>query len=192
MPLPEREGRFLLQAGLVEAEGKKRALFLKLWEQHREYLHGLCRRHLGSASDAEEAMSELAMKLWRKLPWPEALIHPKGWLRRMALNVCIDLRRGRRSGDWLVELEELENEEGGLSSCTRTPEQVLLGREMWGETREQLEALSPGLRQVAQLHFVEELSYAVIAAQLGLSQVNVRKRIERARTQLRHARLSAR
>jgi RNA polymerase sigma-70 factor, ECF subfamily len=136
-------------------------------------------------------MSELSMKLWRKLPWPQVLLHPKGWLRRMALNVCIDLRRGRRCGEELVELESLENEQGTFTSCTRTPEQVLLGRELWGEAREHLEALSPGLRQVAELHFVEELPYAAIAHQLGLSQVNVRKRIERARTQLRHARLAS-
>ena len=62
---------------------------------------------------------------------------------------------------------------------------ALLTAESEAENRRRVDCLPPELREPFVLRFYEELSGEEIAAQLGLSSANVRKRLQLARAFLR-------
>jgi RNA polymerase sigma-70 factor, ECF subfamily len=63
-------------------------------ENHREELTVYCRRTLGSAFDADDAVQETMVRAWRGLEQFEGRASLRSWLYRIATNVCCDMRRG--------------------------------------------------------------------------------------------------
>jgi RNA polymerase sigma-70 factor (ECF subfamily) len=64
-------------------------------EEHRRELTAHCRRLLGSATDADDAVQEALWRAWRRLDGFEHRSSLRTWLYRIATNVCIDMRRRR-------------------------------------------------------------------------------------------------
>jgi RNA polymerase sigma-70 factor (ECF subfamily) len=61
-------------------------------EGHRRELTALCRRELGSACEAEDAVQETLVRAWGRLHQLEDPGALRAWLRRIATNVCHDMR----------------------------------------------------------------------------------------------------
>jgi RNA polymerase sigma-70 factor, ECF subfamily len=84
-------------AGLVDAarRGDEDA-FRLLLEPHRPAIHAHCYRMLGSLFDADDALQETLLRVWRGLPGFQGHELLRPWLYRIATNVCLDvLGRGR-------------------------------------------------------------------------------------------------
>src|SRR6202035_322322 len=81
-----------------------------LGEIHRRYVRrvfGLCRYMLDSRENAEDATSEVFLKLQRSIESYDGSIPFARWLLRVAGNHCIDaLRRRKRGRQVIVEAEE--------------------------------------------------------------------------------------
>lgn len=65
-------------------------------EAHRRALTGYCYRMLGSGFDAEDAVQETMVRAWRAADSLEKQAALKGWLYRIASNVCFDMLQGSR------------------------------------------------------------------------------------------------
>ncbi len=63
-------------------------------ESHRRALTGYCYRMLGSGSEAEDAVQETMVRAWRSADRLVARGALKGWLHRIASNVCFDMLDG--------------------------------------------------------------------------------------------------
>ena len=64
----------------------------------------ICRRMLGETGEAEEAAQDTFMKLHRH--WPQIEGDPGPWLYRIAVNTCLDRRRGLRGNVALLEMAD--------------------------------------------------------------------------------------
>ncbi len=159
-----------------------------LGEIHRRYVRrvfGLCRYMLDSRESAEDATSEVFLKLQRSIESYDGSIPFPRWLLRVAGNQCIDvLRRGRRGRQVIVEVED-----GAAVIEATSSEPSPLGTIITMEERAQLQAaiarLPENYRVPLVLRYYSELSYDEIAQQLGLQRNHVAALIFRAKQELR-------
>ena len=66
-----------------------------------------------------------------------------------------------------------------------SPEDFVLLAQMGNGIRGAIEALPRPLRMVAEMRFVQELEYDVIAERMSITEANARKRVQQARELLR-------
>ncbi len=159
-----------------------------LGEIHRRYVRrafGLCRYMLDSRESAEDATSEVFLKLQRSIESYDGSIPFPRWLLRVAGNQCIDaLRRRRRGRQVIVEVED-----GAAVIEATSSEPSPLGTVIRMEERVQLQAaiarLPENYRVPLVLRYYSELSYDEIGQQLGLQRNHVATLIFRAKQELR-------
>jgi RNA polymerase sigma-70 factor (ECF subfamily) len=158
-----------------------------LGEIHHRYVRrvfGLCRYMLGSRESAEDATSEVFLKLQRSIESYDGSIPFPRWLLRVTGNQCIDLlRRGRRERQVIVEVED-----GAAVIEATSSEPSPLGNVIRMAERAQLQAaiarLPENYRVPLVLRYYSELSYDEIGQQLGLQRNHVAALIFRGKQEL--------
>jgi RNA polymerase sigma-70 factor, ECF subfamily len=73
-------------------------------EGYRQELRAHCRRTLGSAFEAEDAVQETLLRAWRSYSHFEGRAALRSWLHRIASNVCVDMLRGRQRRPQPIDL----------------------------------------------------------------------------------------
>ncbi|HYW17492.1 MAG TPA: sigma-70 family RNA polymerase sigma factor [Allosphingosinicella sp.] len=92
------EGRPLADA-LTAVAGGDRAAMADLYQRTSSKLFGICLRLLGSEAEAEEALQETYVAVWRKAGlFDPAKASPITWLAILARNKAIDRLRVRKPG----------------------------------------------------------------------------------------------
>jgi RNA polymerase sigma-70 factor (ECF subfamily) len=159
-----------------------------LGEIHRRYVRrvfGLCRYMLDSRESAEDATSEVFLKLQRSIESYNGSIPFPRWLLRVAGNQCIDVLRRRRRGQQVI----VEVEDGAAVIEATSAEPSPLGAVISMEERVQLQAaiarLPENYRVPLVLRYYSELSYDEIGQQLGLQRNHVAALLFRAKQELR-------
>jgi RNA polymerase sigma-70 factor (ECF subfamily) len=159
-----------------------------LGEIHHRYVRrvlGLCRYMLDSRESAEDATSEVFLKLQRSIDSYDGSIPFPRWLLRVAGNQCIDvLRRRRRERQVIVEVED-----GAAVIEATSAEPSPLGTVIRMAEKAELQAaigrLPENYRVPLVLRYYSELSYDEIGQQLDLQRNHVAALIFRAKQELR-------
>lgn len=163
--------------------------FWSLWMEHRPHLRAVCYRQMERVhADADDAVSRSMLVAYAKLPsYAAEILDVEAWLTRLACNVCLDMKKERCRGTRKSEVlddQVLTRREASLPEPL-SPEQSVLGAQLTNTILQAIDDLPDGLRAVARMRFVQEASYDAIAAELAITEVNARKRVQQAREQLR-------
>ena len=152
------------------------AAFTVAAEQYQDMVYRIALSALGNAADAEDAVQEVFLKLYRQSA-PPAGDSLRYWLIRVTVNHCRDLLRSpwrkRR-----VSLAELP------ADAVDSAEPVF-SREDQRELYRAVMYLPEKYRTVVHLFYYEELSVREIAQLLKLNPTAVTTRLSRARAKLK-------
>jgi RNA polymerase sigma-70 factor (ECF subfamily) len=174
-----------LESVIERARGHDAEALGEIYRLYVRRVFGLCRHMLDSRESAEDATSEVFLKLQRSIKSYDGSIPFPRWLLRVAGNQCIDaLRRRQRGRKVIVEVED-----GAVAIETAgsepSPLGVVLSTEERVQVRDAIAHLPENYRVPLVLRYYGELSYDEIAQQLGLQRNNVAALIFRAKQELR-------
>ena len=160
--------------------------FWTLWQQYQRHLYSVCLRQMsGDEAEADDAVSRSMMVARDRLPeHAQRIENLEAWLTRLTCNVCLDIHRERRRlGRGAINIDA-DGAEPALM-VKATPESAYYSCEVRVVIARAIAGLPVQLRDAADLRFIQETSYQIIAARLSITPENARKRVQQARALLR-------
>lgn len=139
-------------------------------------LVAICQARVGQRADAEELAQETLLRAMRSLGTLESELSFEGWLRGIAIHLCIDFHRSRGRRSLPVDTTGRESTD---------PARVVADDEELDQLRQRVEELPTELKEVLYLHYYDELTYDAMAVWLGVARATVNERLSKARALLR-------
>lgn len=154
--------------------GGKDAALAVLYDRYHRQCFSFSLRILAAEGDAEEAVQETFVRVWRSAgQYDRSKAGVGSWILSITRNLCIDeLRRRRRRApemppsDRALEVADLERTDV-------TAERAILG----GQVREALQTLSSEQRSAIELVYFHGLSSQEVGNVLGVPAPTVRSRL---------------
>ncbi len=166
-----------VRAGDADAWGE-------LYRQYAPAMFRFCRRLLPAREDAEDATTEIFMKVRQKLGTYDSSRPFTAWLYKVASNHCWDTLRRRHIRQ---DLETGDVDELPLEHPDPNQLQRLEAEHSTKEVRDGLARLPDRARAALVLRYFADMSYEEIADTLGVRRQFVGVLLLRARHQLRDA-----
>jgi len=152
--------------------------FHELYEKYARDVYRFALYLSGDPVLAEDVTSETFIRVWCS-PEPVRLATVKAYLLTIARNLYRDeLRSSRQTRDREVELEDT------IADATPGAEIHAQHASTLRNVRAKLRGIARGDRRALLLYVLKEMSYAEVAAKLGISIGAVKSRINRAREAL--------
>jgi RNA polymerase sigma-70 factor (ECF subfamily) len=177
----ESEGDRLLSNELARAhEAERDHRFAEMAERQARLMFHVAHGLLRSVPDAEDAVQEALLKLYRSDGWMQAE-NEKAFLARTVWRTGLDVLARRPRGT-----EPLENDHGReFAGAAETAESSLVGHSERELLRQMIERLPEELRQPLVLSAIEEMTSREVAVAMGIPEGTVRTRVMRARAELK-------
>jgi RNA polymerase sigma-70 factor (ECF subfamily) len=141
-------------------------------------LEAVARLILRDRELARDAVQEAYIRAWRDLPGLRDPDRFDAWLRRLAVNACLDAARRRKRRPIEVEIEPIDVVDAadmGVGLANRDLLERAFAR------------LDPAQRAVVVLHFYADLPMPAVAETLGVPLGTAQSRLGRALAVLRRA-----
>lgn len=170
-----------LAAALERVAAGDRRAFYEVYQRSAAKLYGICCRILGEGQDAEDALQEAYVNVWRRADRFDATrASPITWLAAIARNAAIDrLRaRGTRSFAPIDDAHDVADDAPGA-------EQLMLAEGEGAALHRCLGELQPREAGFIRAAFLEGASYPDLAQRAGEPLGTVKSRIRRALLKLR-------
>jgi RNA polymerase sigma-70 factor (ECF subfamily) len=180
--LSERTDRQLVDIVLAGDE----TAFEQIFDRHKHMVAKLAGRYFRQPAEAEDVLQITFAKVFTELERfrGEHEFSLAGWIRRIAVNACLDALRSRKRKpeSFCCELSDSEAAEMARVSSAGSGENEITDRDL---IEKLLSHLEPEDRVVLQLLHSEDMPIADIATALGWSSSKVKIRAWRARRALR-------
>ncbi len=160
---------------MQEQRARRDEAFALLVERQSRLMFRVAYSLLRNAHDAEDAVQEAFLKLYRGDAWLR-MEDEKGFLARTVWRVALD-RMPRREETDVTEME--------LAASGDSPEMSALDGDERGQLRRLIDGLPEELRQVLLLSAVEEMTSREVGVAMGIPEGTVRTRLMRARVELK-------
>lgn len=177
MKVRESHPDFEEKATVLAAQQGDREAFRLLYERYRDRVYNIIFYSIGDGMRAEDVLQIVFVKIYRGLPGFRFEANLSTWIYRITVNECLNQQRGR--GAQHVPFEAL------LGSDEEFDEGASADRQHADSERREIVhravmELSPKLRAVVALKYLEGLSYEEIASVLECSPGTVASRLNRA------------
>jgi RNA polymerase sigma-70 factor (ECF subfamily) len=150
----------------------------RIFLEHYGFVHRTAHRVTGNASDAEDVLQTLFLRLFRR-EIPFALENnPKAYLYRAAVNIALDIVRSRQR----QALTEIDEE---LREIPAAPPPTRGAQDLNDRLRAAIADLKPKAAEILLLRYVHGYSDREIAALLGTSRGAVALNLFRSKARLR-------
>lgn len=158
--------------------------FYQIYEKYGERVYNISYRILGDSEDALDVTQDAFLTLFKKIAEFRQDSRFFTWFYRIVVNLSIDQRRKRSSAPLVTESDR----EGTMAELADKKSDTI-EKLAWNEFLEKniqasLLKISPNLRVVTVLRYIEGLSYAEIADVLDCSIGTVKSRLNRAHKNL--------
>ncbi|HKY32068.1 MAG TPA: RNA polymerase sigma factor [Candidatus Polarisedimenticolia bacterium] len=178
MPADEREVLERIRAGDIDA-------VQVLFTEHRTRIYRVCLLYTDSPDDAKDVLQETFLRAYKSVRRFRGDSSFTTWLTRIAINICLNLKRDRKSSESLEE----ERFDAGQFSLPRhaegNPEEALKVRELRERIAALVETLPPRERMAFVLKHFEELKIREISELMKISEGTVKSFLHRAAVTLR-------
>jgi RNA polymerase sigma-70 factor, ECF subfamily len=173
---------------LRRAMAGDRSALETLFGRNSRALYQTALRLLGNPEDAEDALQEGMLAAYRNLRRFEGRSQFSTWLTRIVINAALMRRRSQRAHP-AISLDERPGDDlpppaERFADDGPSPEELCAGSELSARLKENLDDLSPLLRNAFQLRELQGLSADEAAKELGVSRNTLKARLWRARHQL--------
>ncbi|RED13042.1 sigma-70 family RNA polymerase sigma factor [Pontivivens insulae] len=170
-----------IEALIARCGLKDKAAFGTLYDRTSAKLFGTCLRVLKNSTEAEEALQDIYIKIWRNASkFRPGTYSPITWLVAVARNHCIDLLRAKKGGR-SVEIDEAIM----LPDPTPGPERQMLASDARQRIEGCLRTLPEDRSQAVRAAYLDGYSYAELAAHFDVPLNTMRTWLRRALLKLR-------
>jgi RNA polymerase sigma-70 factor (ECF subfamily) len=150
--------------------------FINLIKQHQGLIHKICFLYEQDSDNRNDLFQEIVLQLWKSFHTFGGEAKITTWMYRIALNTAIS---GYRKQKRHIKTEDLQEVHFNLTDAS-------------GEDREEeLRRLQEAIRQLPEIEramimmALDEIPYEEIAETIGITQNNVRVRMNRIREKLK-------
>lgn len=149
--------------------------FHTVWVPLQERFYRVAYYILEDRADALDAVQDLYVKLWKMRDSLDLVRNPGAYGALLMRNLCIDrIRRLTPSEELPVDLPGKE-----------PPDEELIRKESLGTLLRAMDSLPDSQRKLMNLHVLQGKTYDEIAAETGLSPLNIRVQVSLARKRLK-------
>jgi RNA polymerase sigma-70 factor (ECF subfamily) len=166
---------------ITKAQRGDRAAFKAIYDRYRDRVYNLIFYSMGEELASEDILQIVFIKIYRGLPGFRFEANLATWIYRITLNEC--LNQQQRRGAQYVPFEAILGSNDEFDSAA-PPDLEHADKERREIIHRAMMELSPKLRDVVALKYLEGLSYEEIAAVLECAPGTVASRLSRALEQL--------
>lgn len=174
--------REALKAAMVRLADGERAALREIYDATRAKLFGICLRILGDRKEAEDALQDVYLTLWRRADrYDPARASPISWLATFARNRAVDRLRAGKARRGTVPVDE------ALEIADEAPraDALLEDAERSARIHHCLGKLEDPTRTSIRQAFFEGRTYAELAEASGEPLGTMKSRIRRGLARLR-------
>ena len=160
--------------------------YRRLYDRYKDRVYNVCFRIAGNPSDALDASQETFGIVFRRIREFRFESRFSSWVYRIAVNASIDVRRRSRSRR-LTSLDALQEAKGTArgkyelcDTQLEMPSVTASRHEFESAVQLAISRLSPKLRTIVVLRYIENLSYEEVSETLRISLGTVKSRLARA------------
>ena len=169
---------------LARSPATRRVAIGVLYERFQQRVYNTSLRVVGDADEASDILQDVFVLLFRKIHKFRARSTFASWVYRITVNLSLDRLRQRKRNPLLgvtgSALDSLQDKQG-----RGAPEHRAALQDLELHVQTALDGLSPRLRIVIVLRYLEGLSYQDISEILGCSLGTLKSRLNRAHAVLR-------
>lgn len=151
--------------------------FSELIQKNQGIIHKICRIYTTNEEDSQDLFQEIVLQLWKSYKSFKGNSKFTTWMYRVALNTAITLfRKSNRK----IDTQEIDQNLYKISQDTD-----------YTDKQEQINNLYDAIKKLSEIDralvllYLDDLPYKDIAETLGITEVNARVKMKRAKIKLK-------
>jgi RNA polymerase sigma-70 factor (ECF subfamily) len=149
-----------------------------LYRRYSDAMYNVCYRMLGNTAEAEDALQESFIDIFRRLDSFRGESSLGAWIKRIVINHCLNVFKKQR-----VKFEEMSEQLTDVPDEEGYDDEAVIYEVR--RVKEAIMKLPDGYRQVLTLYLIEGYDHAEIADILGIQETGSKSQYSRAKAKLR-------